>query len=76
MYLNEKVKVDILAAKADHDQIMDSVLIALMISQADLFATAARQIEDVITTLPPERVALVRERFATFLKSGSIGIAR
>ena len=76
MYLNEKVKVDILAAKADHDQIIDSVLVALMVSQADLFVTAAKQLEDVIATLPPERVSLVRERFATFLQSGSVGMSR
>ena len=75
MFLNEKVKVDILAAKADHDQIMDSVLLAIMISQAELFSTAAKQLEDVISTLPPERTALVRERFSTLLKSSAIGNA-
>ena len=71
MYVNEKVKVDIQAAKADHDEIMDNVLITLLVAQEQLYATAAKQLDAVISTLPEERVSLIKDRFHTFLKSGA-----
>lgn len=74
MYVNEKVKVDIQAAKADHDEIMDNVLITLLVTQEQLYSTAAKQLDAVISTLPEERVNLVKERFNAFFQSGA-GVA-
>jgi len=71
MYANEKVKVDIQAAKAYHDEIIDNVLITLLVTQEQLFLTAAKQLEAVISTLPEERVNMVKDRFHTFFQSGA-----
>jgi chromosome segregation ATPase len=53
---NYKTKQELLKAKDQHDRIMDDLLIATVVSQAELFARAAKELEDVLSLLPPERV--------------------
>lgn len=71
MYVNEKVKVDIQAAKAYHDEIIDNALITLLVTQEQLYLTVAKQLEAVISTLPEETVNMVKDRFQTFFQSGA-----
>jgi hypothetical protein len=53
---NYKTKQEFLKAKDQHDRIMDDLLIANVVCQVELFTRAAKELEDVLSLLPPERV--------------------
>ncbi len=54
---NQKTKRDILAAKELHDELMDSMLITVMVTQAEMFSRAAADLEALLAKLPPSKVA-------------------
>lgn len=69
---NQKAKRDILAAKELHDELMDSMLITVMVTQAEMFSRAAADLEALLAKLPPSKVNKVRARCIEYLKQGGI----
>jgi len=57
-YVNQKTKADIVAAKRQHDELMDQLIITTIVCQAELFTQAAAQLDAIIDTLPEDRVCL------------------
>ena len=53
---NQKTKVDILAAKELHDELMDSMLVTVMVTQAEVFSRAAADLEGLLAKFPPAQV--------------------
>lgn len=78
---NSKVKGDIIAAKRQHDQLMDTLLVTTVVSQYEFFNRAAKQLEEVMATLPPAKVQQLRQKidekisFNTNKKSSDAAVA-
>ena len=53
---NSKTKVDILAAKELHDELMDSMLVTVLVTQAEVFSRAAKDLEGLLAKLPQSKV--------------------
>lgn len=59
---NTKVKGDIIAAKRQHDQLIDTLLVTTVVSQYEFYSRAAKQLEEVMATLPPAKVQQLRQK--------------
>jgi hypothetical protein len=55
---------------------LNDVLASVVVSQAELFAAAARQLEDVIALLPPDRVAETRAAIQKVIGQGGVQTAK
>jgi hypothetical protein len=62
-YVNNKAKTDIIEAKRYHDQLMDQMVITAVVCQAELFAQAASQLEEIVATMPEDKVCVVLRCF-------------
>jgi hypothetical protein len=60
---NTKTKQEILKAREQHDQLMNDVLVTSVVCQAELFANAARELEEVLALLPKDKVREKEELF-------------
>ncbi|KAJ1418199.1 hypothetical protein B484DRAFT_453752 [Ochromonadaceae sp. CCMP2298] len=72
LYVNEKVKGDIIKARALHDQLVDQMLVTAVVCQAELFNQAACQLEAVIEGMPADKVAAARLYIHEFILQGGI----
>jgi len=59
---NTKTKTDIIAAKRQHDQLMDTLLVTTVVCQYEMYSRAAKQLEEVMATLPPAKVQQLRQK--------------
>jgi hypothetical protein len=69
---NDKTKSEIIAAKQAHDKLMDTLLITTLVCQAELFSQAAAQLQEVVESLPQDRVEEVRQRIADLVSLGGV----
>mmetsp|Transcript_25609 Transcript_25609/g.42735 ORF Transcript_25609/g.42735 Transcript_25609/m.42735 type:complete len:266 (+) Transcript_25609:99-896(+) len=58
VHLNQKAKVDIAAARNQHDELMDNLLLTTIVCQAEMFNQAACQLETILESLPQDRVSI------------------
>jgi len=72
-YHNKKTKDDIIAAKLNHDEIMDHLLTTTLVCQAELFSQTAHQLNLIIKSLPDQRkVEQIRQRIHDFEAQGGV----
>lgn len=71
-YVNQKTKADVVAAKRQHDELMDQLIITTIVCQAELFTQAAAQLDAIIDTLPEDRVREVRRHMHEYVKQGGV----
>lgn len=70
---NMKSKQDIIDAKRNHDEVVDSVFVTTLVCQAELFMQVAEQMQEVVASLPnQEMVAQVQRRIADFVQQGGV----
>ena len=70
--LNQKVKADSISGKKAHDQLLDQMLIAFVVTQHTLYSRAAKELEKVISLLPQDKVRDINERIETYIKQGGV----
>lgn len=69
---NHKAKSDIISAKGTHDQLMESLLITTAVCQLELLSRASAELQQVVSLMPQDKVAVVRKRIDEYLKTGSV----
>ena len=55
-YVNQKTKADIVEHRREHDTLMDQLIITTIVCQAELFTQAASQLQEIIDTMPEDKV--------------------
>eukprot|EP01031_Cornospumella_fuschlensis_P028539 gene28539-34450_t len=69
---NATVKDEIVQAKEMHDELINSVLISTVVSQAELYAAAAKKLEEVIKLLPADKVEETRAQVRKIVAQGGV----
>lgn len=69
---NAKTKADIIAAKYAHDHLIDLLLISTVTSQAELFAMAAKKLQEVVDQFPVDKVKQIKSRVDNYIKQGGV----
>lgn len=69
---NEALKNDIIEARAQHDHLMNDLLVSVVVAQAELFRAAAAKLEEVIELLPQDKVEEVRAEIAKVVGQGGV----
>eukprot|EP01040_Poterioochromonas_malhamensis_P006424 gene6424-6920_t len=71
---NNKTKEEILNAREQHDRVVDDLLVAVVVTQAELFARAAKELESVISLLPQDQVQEVRNKINGVVAQGGAAV--
>lgn len=69
---NEALKNDIMEARAQHDHLMNDLLVSVVVAQAELFRAAAAKLEEVIELLPQDKVEEVRAEILKVVGQGGV----
>ena len=67
---NRLSKEGIIDARRQHDELMDTLLITSLVCQGTLFKKMGEQIEEVIATLPKDKVDAVTDRITDYMRQG------
>ena len=68
--LNEQAKQKAVHSKAEHDELMDAVLITTAVCQCELMKMAANELQKVVDTMPQDRVEDIKARVRELLLAG------
>jgi hypothetical protein len=67
---NTLSKEGVVAARAQHDEIIDMLLITNIVCQGQLFKQMAEQMQEVVATLPKDKVDKVLSRIKEYMEKG------